>query len=402
MYKKYILVLNCGSSSIKFSVVDLADYTHKIHGTISNINTNKCHISYAIMDELDGYKVNNGDYHSSLLEIIRLIKSNTDIFKNIAVIGHRVVHGGDLFIYPTIIDKKKLLLMKSLEKFAPLHIPAAIIGIEQCMLAMPDKDNIAVFDTSFHATIPKINRIIPIDKNIAEEYGIKKYGFHGLSHQYINFSLSETLANKKLNIISCHLGSGCSITAIKKGESVDTTMSFTPLSGICMATRSGDIDPAIIQFLMKKMRIDIDTIITILNNKSGLFGVSNLSRDFKELEQLYYENNKDAVIAIEVFCYQIAKSIASFMVPLIQCDAIVFTGGIGENSALARHLIIKNLAVFKILLCNKLNKNHGDKNGLITVAESLINCYVVNTNEDIMLANQIDKYILCSANNRKQ
>jgi acetate kinase len=402
MKNNYIFVLNCGSSSVKFAIIDQNNHTHICHGMIANINRDNCHINYIFKNEIYGEHISDNSYHNALLTIINLVKQDQVIFNNIIAIGHRVVHGGNIFKHPAIIGKHNLNELKQLFELAPLHNPINFLGIEECLLAFSSIPNVAVFDTSFHSTIPDYAKVIPIKQSIAKQYKVTKYGFHGISHTYITQTLSKHLNKDKINIISAHLGSGCSIAAIKDSKSVDTTMSFTPTSGIMMATRSGDIDPLLHKYLMTKMNLDITEFSTLLSTQSGILGISEISSDMRDIEAEYKKGNKNAILALEAFCYQVAKNIASLMVPLIKCDAIVFTAGIGENSALTRKKILDYLKFLHILICNKANEANNKEIVKITLKESAISCYVIKTSEEIMIATTTLEVILNPINSENK
>ncbi len=399
MKNNYVFVLNCGSSSIKFAIINLSNCTHICHGMVSNINLDNCHINYTFKSEIYGEHINDNSYHNALLAIINIVKQDQVILKNIIAIGHRVVHGGNIFKAPSIIDKQNVAELKQLFELAPLHNPINFLGIEECLLAFGEITNIAVFDTSFHSTIPDYAKVIPIKQSIAKKYQVTKYGFHGISHAYITQIIKKHLNKHTINIISAHLGSGCSIAAIKDNKSVDTTMSFTPTSGIMMATRSGDIDPLLHKYLMSKMNLDIAEFSKLMSTQSGILGISEISSDMRDIEAEYKKGNENAILALEAFCYQVAKHIASLMVPLVKCDAIVFTGGMGENSSFVRNKILGHLKFLHVLVCNSSNDVATSKEIVkITLPDSVIPCYVAKTSEEIMIASIAHKVILNNIN----
>ncbi|MEE3003615.1 MAG: acetate/propionate family kinase [Pseudomonadota bacterium] len=387
MSSKYVLVINCGSSSVKFAVFEINSEHHIYHGLVDNINTDSCHLSFSHQNSIEGYHIPNATIEEALKKIIAIIKNDSAVKKGLTAIGHRVVHGGLHFKKATKIDQNNILKLKEISSLAPLHNPSNIAGIETCLTAFPKIKNIAVFDTAFHSSIPEIAATYAIDRDIATKYGIKKYGFHGISHNFISQKFTEITQNMKPNLISIHLGNGASICAIKAGESVDTSMGFTPLAGLVMGTRSGDIDPGIHQYLASKLNISLAEITDTLNKRSGLRALSRISHDMRKLEAAYVAGDKDAKLAIDIFCYSIAKYIASYMVPLQNCDGIIFTGGIGENSALIRFLVIQHLKFLSLNISEKDNNHNGAcSNHIISQETSAIPVYVFKTNEELMIA----------------
>ncbi|MBT4804193.1 MAG: acetate/propionate family kinase [Legionellales bacterium] len=382
---KYILVLNCGSSSIKFAIFSVENNKHIYHGIIDNINSSNCHLSYTARGKLNGEHSDISSTQDALLTITNIIKKDSDVCNKLIAIGHRVVHGGNYFKSATLINQDNLLNLKKTISLAPLHNHANILGIEQCLLAFPKLKNIAVFDTAFHARMPSVANTYAINPDIANKYGIKKYGFHGINHQYVYNQATKFMKNPKANIISAHLGNGASICAIKAGISIDTSMGFTPLAGLVMGTRCGDIDPGAHQFLAKKLKLNITEITDMLNKKSGLLALSKCSYDMRQLEKKYNANDQNAILAINVFCYKVAQYIASYMVPLQTCDAIIFTGGIGENSPFIRSLIISHLNFLNLKLCHKSNNDQTNINNLISQETSKMSIFTIKANEEIMI-----------------
>jgi acetate kinase len=383
MTKDYVIVINCGSSSIKFAVFDLKNEQHIYHGLVDNVGTDSCHLSYSNNNAIKGYHLPNASITESLAKVIEIFKADSSLIKKLAAIGHRVVHGGSLFTKPTKVTPSVIAELKKLSILAPLHNPSNIAGIEECISKFPKVKNVAVFDTAFHSHMPEIAATYAIDRTIAEKYHIKRYGFHGISHNYIYDKYLDITRKKDANIISVHLGNGASIAAIKKGISVDTSMGFTPLAGLVMGTRSGDIDPGVHQYLASCLNLSLSEITENLNKNSGLKALSKLTHDMRRLEEEYKQDNSDAKLALNVFTYNIAKYIASYLVPLKKIDAIVFTGGIGENSALVRQLVCDQLSYLHIHLCLESNKHNEN---VITQETSAINVYVIKTNEELLIA----------------
>jgi acetate kinase len=343
-----ILVLNSGSSSIKYK---LFDDLKEIKG--------------GIFKEVK-------DYHSNIKKIL-------DEFREIDAVAHRVVHGGEKFIKSVIIDDEVIEDIRNLIPLAPLHNPANLDGILSVKKLLPNTQQVAVFDTAFHQTLPDYNYIYPIPYNLYKEKKIRKYGFHGTSHKYVANKASEIL-NKplnELNLISCHLGNGASLCAIKKGKSINTTMGFSPLEGLMMGTRSGDIDPEIIFFLAKEM--NIDNINLMLNKKSGFKGIAG-DNNLKNIEK---RDDKLAKLAIDMFVSRVRKYLGAYMIELGRVDGIIFTGGIGENSSLIRKKIMQNLENYGILINEEENK----KNSII-ISKGKVNIMVISTNEELQIAKE--------------
>ena len=388
MDKKYVLVINCGSSSIKFAVFDLATDTHVYHGVVDNISHDSCHLSYSHNNEIKGFHLANASFEIALLAITKMIRDDKTTMASLIAIGHRVVHGGPNYNKAVKITSTVVKELEKINNLAPLHNPSNLAGIKICIEAFPKIKNVAVFDTAFHATIPSIASSYAIDRDLAKELHIKRYGFHGISHEYVYNEVQKLSDKKKLNVISAHLGNGASITAIRDGISVDTSMGFTPLAGLVMGTRSGDIDPGLHEYLASSLNISIAEVTTLLNKKSGLQAISKISHDMRKLEDEYNLGNPDATLAIEIFCYNIAKYISSYMVPLVRLDAIVFTGGIGENSPLIRKIVVDKLKHLHLLICIDSNNHNGDNDKLISQATSSVPIYVIKTNEELLIAKQ--------------
>jgi acetate kinase len=383
-----ILVINCGSSSLKFSVVDSLSGQQPISGLAEKLTDQDASISIKT-DQAQKEIINipSGDHKVALETILNYLSEN-QLLETISAVGHRVVHGGEKFTASTIITEDVLAAIEACNALAPLHNPANIIGIKACQALLNDVPHVAVFDTAFHQSMPEEAYLYPIPYSLYKEQGIRRYGFHGTSHRYVAMALSETLGEplERMNLISVHLGNGCSATAIKQGKSVDTTMGLTPLEGLVMGTRSGDVDPSLHHFLCSQNNMTIDEVNNLLNKKSGLLGLSELSNDMRTLEEASSNGNKQAALAIQVFCYRLAKQIAALAIPLGSIDALIFTGGIGENSVSIRKNVIEHLSILGFTLDQERNSSAGsDQQGLITIDTSTP-AYVVNTNEEWMIA----------------
>ena len=312
-----------------------------------------------------------------------------DSLEEIDAIGHRVVHGGEIFKESAVIDEKVMQQISECGEFAPLHNPAAVLGMEACKNVMPGKPMVAVFDTTFHQTMPKDKYIYPIPYEFYKKYGVRKYGAHGTSHMYVSQRLAE-IENKNiedLKIVTCHLGQGSSICAVKGGKSIDTSMGLTPLGGIPMVTRSGDLDPSVLTYLMKKEKLTAQEMEDILNKKSGVSGISGLAPDFRVIENASNEGNERAQIAISSFNYAIAGDVAKYAAEMDGLDYIVFTGGIGENQINIRKGICEKLKFMGVELDLEANNMRGEEK-VISTPQSKIKIYVIPTNEELMIARE--------------
>ena len=389
-----VLVLNCGSSSVKFSLIKTDNYTQIIGGIAECLNTNKAEISWKNDDQKHTKKLVDTSHHGALTAIGEVLQPYLKKVK-LRGIGHRVVHGGEYFTESTLIDNKIMVVLNDCAKLAPLHNPANILGIENAKKLFPNLPQVAVFDTAFHQTMKAhvYNYALPYEWYA--QYKLRRYGFHGTSHRYVT-SHCATLLNKplhKLALISAHLGNGCSATAVLGGKSVDTTMGFTPLEGLMMGTRCGDIDPSIAEFITQQTECSIEEVTNIFNKKSGLLGVSGISHDMRELLNASSEGNEHAKLAIDIYCYRLAKHLAGLAVPLGRIDALIFTGGVGENAWQIREQVLQHLSCFGFKIDDAANKVHGkNTNGRITTTKGPL-ALVIPTNEERMIAEDTMKVI---------
>jgi acetate kinase len=318
-----------------------------------------------------------------------------DSLDEVSAIGHRLVHGGEKISSSVLIDDKVIEVLKECTDLAPLHNPAGIMGIEACKKVMPGKPMVGVFDTAFHQTMPKDKYLYPVPYEYYEKYGIRKYGFHGTSHMYVSQRLAEIVGKdiKNLKIVTCHLGQGSSVCAIQNGKSIDTSMGLTPLGGLPMVTRSGDLDPSVVTFIMKKEGMTAEEADTMLNKKSGLSAVSGMVPDFREIELASYdENNERAQIAINQFTYTIASYVAKYAVAMGGIDYVIFTGGVGENQINIRKTICQKLEFMGLELDEKANDTRGEEK-MISTEDSKIKVYVVPTNEELMIAKETERIV---------
>lgn len=386
-----ILVLNCGSSSLKYQLLDMSTERVIAKGNFERIGEKESFLTHKMNGEKYVYN-EVAMNHEEALNLIMKELQNPDHraienLSEINAIGHRVVAGGEIFDKSVIIDEKTLKGIEACSKLAPLHNPAAILGIKACQKAMPGVPMVAAFDTAFHQTMPKENYLYPIPYEYYEKYGIRKYGAHGTSHKYVTQRV-EKLMNKDikaLKIVTCHLGQGASLCAVQGGKSVDTSMGLTPLGGITMVTRSGDLDPSVVTAIMKKENLTADEVESILNKKSGLTAVSKLVPDFREIENASNEGNEDAIIAINKFVSIIAQYIARYAAVMEAIDAVVFTGGIGENQFRIRSKICKKLKFMGLDLDEEKN-NEFRSEGKISKEDSKVEIWVVPTDEELMIA----------------
>ena len=388
-----ILVLNCGSSSLKYQLINmeteevLASGKYEIIGEEEAFNTHKVN-GKKIEVKKPAYN------HKEAIEFVLEQFTNPeykviDSLEEIDAIGHRVVHGGEVFKESAVIDEKVMQQISECGEFAPLHNPAAVLGMEACKNVMPGKPMVAVFDTTFHQTMPKDKYIYPIPYEFYKKYGVRKYGAHGTSHMYVSQRLAE-IENKNiedLKIVTCHLGQGSSICAVKGGKSIDTSMGLTPLGGIPMVTRSGDLDPSVLTYLMKKEKLTAQEMEDILNKKSGVSGISGLAPDFRVIENASNEGNERAQIAISSFNYAIAGDVAKYAAEMDGLDYIVFTGGIGENQINIRKGICEKLKFMGVELDLEANNMRGEEK-VISTPQSKIKIYVIPTNEELMIARE--------------
>jgi acetate kinase len=385
-----VLVINCGSSSIKFSVVDHETSTHVIRGSVERIGEENAQLKYTAAYGMGSQSLGAVDHEQALQSIAAILNERTGLQKELGAVGHRVVHGGERFSVSSQIDDRVLSVIEDCNHLAPLHNPANLLGIRTAQRLFPGLPQVAVFDTAFHQTLPRRAYLYAVPYNLYKERGIRRYGFHGTSHRFVT-ERAAILLGKPLTectFVSLHLGNGCSACAVLGGKSVDTTMGLTPLEGLVMGTRSGDIDPGLHAHLQEQLGWTLDQITDILNNESGLLGLSGLSNDMRELVGAADAGNERAALAIEVFCYRLAKAIAALFVSLGREGTIIFTGGIGENAASIRATVVQHLALFGFELDPERNAVHGARsNGCITRDGDRI-AMVVPTDEELMIARE--------------
>ena len=386
-----ILVLNAGSSSLKYQLINPKTAEVKASGLCERIGIDgvmKHEIAEHRKLEIEQPMVTHKEAIEFVLSI--LTQDDTKVIENIneiSAIGHRVVHGGEYFKKSTLITSNVLQKIEELIPLAPLHNPAHILGIKICQELMPDKPNVAVFDTAFHQTMPEENYLYAVPHEDYIEYHLRKYGFHGTSHYYVSNEAINMLNKKESKIIVCHLGNGSSICAVKNGKSIDTTMGLTPLEGLVMGTRSGDIDAGVIPYLMDKKGMNSHEIIDYLNKKSGILGVSGISSDLREVLKEAEDGDHRAKVCIEMMCNRIKKYICSYMGQLGGADAICFTAGIGENADVIREKVCTGLEFLGLEIDKKENKKRKSGNREIQKETSKIKIFIIPTNEEYVIAN---------------
>ena len=385
-----ILVINCGSSSLKYQLFDMTDESVLCKGLVERIGIEGSKLTHKVGSEKLVVEEAMKDHTAAIKHVFdALVHEKFGVVKSldeVNAIGHRVLHGGDKLTASTIIDENVKAKVREFIKFGPLHNPANLMGIEACESLVPGKQNVAVFDTAFHQTMPARTFMYAIPYEYYEDYRLRKFGFHGTSHRYVTLRTAELLKTdkKNLNIITVHLGNGSSIAAIKNGECYDTTMGLTPLEGLVMGTRSGDLDPTVMTFLMNEKGYSADEMNQILNKKSGVLGVSGLSSDFRDLEEAAEKGNERAQLALDMFITRVRRYVGGFMAELGHVDAISFAGGIGENSASMRKLILENMEEYGIIIDDA--KNDTREEAVISADNSRVKVLLVPTNEELMIA----------------
>lgn len=384
-----VLVLNCGSSSLKCQLIDMEKNERIMKGHYDRIGGSRSSLRFNVRGEKTVIEHPARDFEEAISEILSLLVSDKykviNSFEEIGAVGHRIVHGGEKFKESVIIDEKVIEAIKECITLAPLHNPAGLAGIEACKKLLPNVPMVEVFDTSFHQTMPEKAFIYQLPYKYYEDYKIRKYGFHGISHRYVANRISEMTGKKDLKVINCHLGQGASLCAIENGKSVDTTMGLTPLAGVPMGTRCGDVDPSIIPTVMKLYNIQPDEMLRIMNKESGAWGVSGVSTDFRDIERAAASGDKRSILALEGRAYTIAQYIAKFIVTLNGVDVITFAGGVGENGFEERERICKYLECFGVKLDKEKNLIRGEE-AKISTEDSKVGIYIVPTNEELVIA----------------
>ena len=392
-----ILVVNCGSSSLKFQLIDSETEEVAASGLCERIGLDGALI-YKVNGDKIKQEIDLPDHEVAIKKVLdTLLDKEIGVLTSldeIGAIGHRMVHGGEKFSSSVIINEEIIKQIETCNDLAPLHNPANLLGVRACQEVMPGVPNVVVFDTAFHQTMPSKAYLYALPKEYYEKYGVRRYGFHGTSHSFVSKRLAE-LAGLDINnsrMIICHIGSGASISAIKDGKSVDTSMGMTPLEGLMMGTRSGDMDPAIIEFICQKENITVQEMTTILNKKSGALGLSGLSNDYRDLVEAAQGGNLDAINALDVMVYRVIKYIGAYYMALGGVDAIALTAGVGENNLELRAKIVEGLAAIGIKLDVEANAVRGDERKIST-DDSAAQVWVVPTNEELAIARETARLV---------
>ena len=389
-----ILVINCGSSSLKYQLINAETEKVLAKGLCERIGIDG-RLTYSPAGGEKEVSDLAMPTHTEAIQFVldALTNDKTGVIKSldeVGAVGHRVVHGGEKFAKSVVITDEVKTAIEECNDLAPLHNPANLIGIAACEKCMPGVPMVAVFDTAFHQTMPGEAYMYALPYEYYEKYKVRRYGFHGTSHSFVSKRTAEFLGKdvKDMKIIVCHLGNGSSISAVKNGESIDTSMGLTPLEGVPMGTRSGDIDPAILEFLAKKENMDIFQLVNVLNKKSGVYGLSgDLSSDFRDLENAAEKGNTKAQLARDVFTYNVAKYVGAYAAAMNGVDAIAFTAGVGENDHLVRADVVNRLGFLGIELDEEANKKRGDDN-VISTPDSKVTVCVIPTNEELAIARE--------------
>lgn len=394
-----ILVINCGSSSLKYQLIDMEEKKVLAKGLAERIGIEGGRVKYEAAGKDEIVIEEKLADHKAALKIVLDSLQHPEYgavksLDEIDAVGHRVVHGGEAFAQSVIIDEKVMKAINDNVEIAPLHNPPNIIGIEACKEIMGDVPMVAVFDTAFHQSIPALNYIYALPYEYYEKYKVRRYGFHGTSHQYITERAADMLGKKldEVNLITCHLGNGSSISAVVGGKCYDTTMGFTPLEGLAMGTRTGDMDPAIVPFIMDKENLSTEEMSNVMNKKSGVLGISGVSSDFRDLEEAAEKGNDRAQLALDIFENRVRKYIGAYLTEMDHCDGIIFTAGVGENSITTRERVVGGLTSLGVKIDSDKNNMRG-KEAVISTDDSSIPVLVIPTNEELKIAMETAKLV---------
>jgi acetate kinase len=383
-----ILVLNSGSSSLKFQVIDPLSEAVLIKGIVDGIGLPTCTVSYAIADKETKVSFIALNHDIAVQEVLKVVEAQVGLQK-IDAIGHRVVHGGEYYHDATVITDQVIAVIDDLKSLAPLHNPPNLAGILACKKLLPDLKQVAVFDTAFHQTMPPHSYLYALPYDYYQKYKIRKYGFHGTSHKYVSI-MAKRFLKKECNLVTCHLGNGSSISSIRNGKSVDTSMGFTPLQGLIMGTRSGSIDPEIVPYLAHRLNTTDDEVIKILNKQSGLKGICGYS-DVRTIHEKALAGDKQCLLALDMLSYDLGKNIAAFMAAIPKVDAIVFTAGIGQGATYVRAKVCDELRHLGVTI--DLAKNKKNKDIDISSKKSKVKVLVIPTNEELMIAKETGRVV---------
>ena len=394
-----VLVLNSGSSSLKYQVIDMETEETLVKGNFERIGQAKSFVTHKVNGIKHKFEREARNHEEAIQFVLdRITNEHYGALKSLdelAGIGHRVVHGGEKFSKPVLITDEVIEEIRKCSDLAPLHNPAAVLGMEACKKVVPNMKMVAVFDTAFHQTLPKERYIYPIPYEYYEKYGIRKYGFHGTSHQYVAERVAHLLKKdvKDLKIVNCHLGQGASICAIQNGKSVETSMGLTPLGGIVMGTRSGDLDPSVVTYMMNKLNLSPEEMENVLNKESGVYGVSRVSMDFRDIELEANAGGHHAKLALKIFHNTVAGYITKCIVAMGGIDVLTFTAGVGEKGQDSREAICEGLKIFGVKLDKEKNQMVKGQEAKVSSEDSKVIVYVVPTNEELMIAKETMKHI---------
>ncbi|QJW44372.1 acetate kinase [bacterium BFN5] len=395
-----VLVVNCGSSSLKYQLFDMTDESVLAKGLVERIGIDGSVLTHQPADK--DKTIINADIknHSIAIKMVvdALINPEHGVItsmQEITAVGHRVVHGAEKFASSVLITPEVMQALEECIEMAPLHNPPNILGINACAELMPGVAQVGVFDTAFHQTMPKKAYIYGLPYEAYEKHRVRRYGFHGTSHKFVSQSVAELMGKdvSELKIVTCHLGNGSSVAAVKNGQVIDTSMGFTPLEGLVMGTRCGDVDPAVLPFIMKKEGFSVEDIDNYINKKSGVLGISGVSSDFRDIEGAAEDGNERAQLALDIFAYRVRKYIGSYVAAMGGVDAIVFTAGLGENSISMREMIAEGLEFLGTKICKERNNVRG-KAREISAEGSQVKVFIVPTNEELMIAR--DTKVICA------
>ncbi len=392
--KMNVLVINCGSSSLKYQLINSDTEAVLAKGLCERIG-----IDGRLVYQKTGLDKEITEAamptHKQAIQLVldALVNPNTGAISNLSeidAVGHRVVHGGEKFATSTVLTDEVIAAIEECNDLAPLHNPANLIGIRACQELMPNVPMVAVFDTAFHQTMPDVAYMYGLPYEYYEKYGVRRYGFHGTSHSFVSKRAAEIVGKnyEDLKIIVCHLGNGASICAVDHGKSVDTSMGLTPLEGLIMGTRSGDVDPSILEFIAQKEDLTLSQVMNVLNKKSGVEGLSGVSSDFRDIEAAAKEGNKRAALAQQTFAYRVVKYVGAYVAAMNGVDVICFTAGLGENDAKIRELVMKNLGYLGVSVNAEVNDATHGKEAVISTEDSKVVCLAIPTNEELAICRE--------------
>ncbi len=393
-----ILVINCGSSSLKYQLIDMSKERTKVKGSIDRIGSKEALLTCDVGTRTVREPVEAKDHHQAMKLALNSLTDSEfgvlDNLKQVKAVGHRVVHGGEKYSCPTVLTPETIKELEQFNYLAPLHNPKNIMGIRACKAILEDTPQVAVFDTAFHQTIPTHAYTYGLPFKYYQKYGIRRYGFHGTSHRYVAEQAAKLMGRplEELKLITCHLGNGVSISAVQGGVSVDNSMGFTPLEGVPMGTRCGNLDPGIVLFLMEKEGLNVADTMALLNRECGILGISGISNDFREVQEAAAGGDEQAILALKVFTYSVRKYIGAYTAVMNGVDGLVFTGGIGENSPWIRTEICQDMDYLGLILDEEKNSITG-QSFEIASKQSKVRVMVIPTNEELMIAREVYKCI---------